>query len=293
MKIALVIVLICGTVAALDAPFGAFDLSTTEALKGFNLKIPLPNPDPNAYSISSAQDEYLRDSLAQLLEQLNVTASSIPDLVSEGRPLLDEAFTNCLNPTDALQKRIIRRRLADRDISPTLKSWVIKVLAFPFISITQKVFLDAALAASFMAVEKFFHDNNRGQPLDTTVQQRYFIHPVFQGKYDDVRVHYNAVQPPGFLGGATFGKDIYIKSNPINTLTVGTSPYNFLQQAKLIRHETKHVQQYEKYRYINPLFGVEYIWGWVFGGFIYEHNVFEEEAYALENVTKDIEPTGK
>ena len=51
---------------------------------------------------------------------------------------------------------------ADRDIRFTMKSWIVEVLAIPFFSVTQKVLLDAAPTASFVAVEKFFRENSRG-----------------------------------------------------------------------------------------------------------------------------------
>lgn len=122
----------------------------------------------------------------------------------------------------------------------------------------------------------------RGQrPLDPITQ--HYLRPWFGDLVDRVRVVWHADLRDGIeVAGRvllqnsrarTHGYAIYIDRRE------GAPDPGDTRQTLLLAHEFFHVQQYVRFDESLPRFCQQYISGWLKGGFVYEHNVLEIEAF--------------
>ena len=125
----------------------------------------------------------------------------------------------------------------------------------------------------------------------TSRDQNFFLYPIHGDllRKTNIRIHYSSRFPLGLgliFNGLTFGRHVYITESPLDSgLSFNAA---FKSQVQLLIHELAHCKQYQDMDWSMSRFGRKYLWELCKAGFIYQKNVMESEASALEDEIDDL-----
>ncbi|KAK0507293.1 hypothetical protein JMJ35_010331 [Cladonia borealis] len=261
-------------------------VNSTSTASGSSISVILPPPIKNGSKLlADAQEDALHQSLPYLLKQLGVDSAAIPELVSEGVPLLRDAILASIadqggHPQDPAVL------LARRGLFNSIGKWVKKVVKQginlvkgPAIDAGCGVFAASTLGGYLLSADAFAVQNILKKPKATTPDQDFYIYPLHGSiSHDDgIRIFYNANFPPGFgeAAGVTMGRNIYLRE----AAHIKYTDSNFLDVTKILLHEFTHSEQYRALGYNLHAFGLRYLFEYCKAGFSYKKNSLEVDAY--------------
>ncbi|KAL9131073.1 MAG: hypothetical protein Q9217_000896 [Psora testacea] len=192
-------------------------LNSTSTASGHSISIILPPPiKDESKPLADIQVDAFHQSLPYLLKQLGVDSAAIPELVSEGVPLLrDAVLASIEDQGDHPQDPAVV--LARRGLFNNIAKWVKKVVKKavdvvkgPAIDAGCGVFAAASLSGYLLSADAFAVQNILKNPKATTPDQDFYIYPLHGSisHADGIRIFYNANFPPGFgdADGVTMGR---------------------------------------------------------------------------------------
>ncbi|KAG8527828.1 uncharacterized protein KY384_006744 [Bacidia gigantensis] len=267
--------------AAVNDPSGGF-------LRNTNLLLPNATATAQVKPYAEANLDALQQSLPYLLKQLSINEATIPDLVSQGVPLISQVVTASIAdhfaPAPGTPIPLVRRNLFD-DIGNWIQGVVNDIgdaVKQPAVDAGCGLFAASALPGYLAAVAAFSVLNAGSTPKSTTPDQDFYIQPLHGAVShpDGIVVYYNANFPPGFenADGVTMGQAIYTRNGP----DIEYTDVNFAATTRLLLHEFTHVKQYQALGYDFNAFGLRYLFDYCTAGFSYEKNDLEAEAYTKQ-----------
>ena len=127
---------------------------------------------------------------------------------------------------------------------------------------------------------------------DTTSRdQNYFLYPIHGDllRKVNIRIHYDSKFPLGLgliFNGLTFGRHVYLTESALfSGLKFNEA---FKNQVHLLIHELAHCKQYQDMDWSVSRFSWKYFRELCKAGLNYEKNVFESEAFELEDEIDDL-----
>ena len=277
-----------------------------------------PGPRVNGSERTSAGNATAQGidyAMPRILEQLEVSSEEVVPLVEESSPVLTEALMHLLGQSDLPVENTTTQN-ATSEVSegpPLQRRWscckgisikkVINTVGDIVTAIPKgvvKVGADlscktstAVLLPGYIAVHADVKAQNPGPGLSVTESHMYFLFQLY-GYFPltaGLRLHFNSRKILGFIGdydAITFGRDMFIVGDYSLNPKPGPEDKHFQVTTSIIIHEIRHCQQYRSLGWFIPAFGAKYLYQYCQAGFKYKTLKFEAEAYAQEDVMKDL-----
>ncbi|KAK5947719.1 hypothetical protein OHC33_011265 [Knufia fluminis] len=259
-------------------PHGAFEVHDNTSA-GYLLTIPLPPPFElnDSFQLNVQSVKAIKQNLATVLPQLNVSEDIVSIKVEEGAPLINSTIIELFTQDNTNRSMALRPRQNDNGINDFFEG-----LGGAASDIGCAAFAGGGVPGFLAAAAIFEGQNSRSQGI--TTDQDYFVHALYgdTASSASIRVFYNARYAPGFdnnIHAVTFSRRIYTRFPPA---VFGDS--RFETMTSLLTHEIQHVKQYASFNHDLNSFGYQYLFQYCKAGFNYNDPRFtlEEDARRQE-----------